>query len=52
MNMQLTQQHGFMPRSCLHHSGDVERVRFFIDGGRNGLDKRRALFYLAQSVLV
>ena len=32
--------------------GDVERVTLLINGGRNGLDKRRALFNQAKSVLV
>lgn len=34
----------FASRGCLLHSGDVERVTLLINGGRNGLDKRRALF--------
>ncbi|CAH3856255.1 glycoside hydrolase family 19 protein [Enterobacter hormaechei] len=42
----------FASRGCLLHSGDVERVTLLINGGRNGLDKRRALFNLAKSVLV
>jgi putative chitinase len=29
-----------------------QRVTLLINGGRNGLDKRRALFNLAKSVLV
>ncbi|PCQ71037.1 endolysin, partial [Enterobacter hormaechei] len=37
---------------CLLHSGDVERVTLLINGGKNGLDKRSALFNLAKSVLV
>ncbi len=42
----------FASRGCLLHSGDVERVTLLINGGRNGLDKRRALFNPAKSVLV
>ncbi|MFT0682587.1 glycoside hydrolase family 19 protein [Enterobacter hormaechei] len=42
----------YSSRGCLLHSGDVERVTLLINGGRNGLDKRRALFNLAKSVLV
>lgn len=42
----------YVSRGCLLHSGDVERVTLLINGGRNGLDKRRALFTLAKSVLV
>ncbi|MFB4571407.1 glycoside hydrolase family 19 protein, partial [Enterobacter hormaechei subsp. xiangfangensis] len=42
----------YASRGCLLHSGDVERVTLLITGGRNGLDKRRALFNLAKSVLV
>ncbi|EPM5600057.1 glycoside hydrolase family 19 protein [Citrobacter braakii] len=42
----------FASRGCLLHSGDVERVTLIINGGRNGLDKRRILFNLAKSVLV
>ena len=39
-------------RGCLLHSGDVERVTLLINGGSNGLEKRRTLFNLAKSVLV
>ncbi|HBM2837689.1 TPA: glycoside hydrolase family 19 protein [Enterobacter hormaechei subsp. xiangfangensis] len=42
----------YASRGCLLHSGDVERVTLLINGGRNGLDKRRELFNLAKSVLV
>src|SRR5690606_3235784 len=42
----------YASRGCLLHSGDIERVTLLINGGRNGLDKRRALFNLAKSVLV
>lgn len=42
----------YVSRGCLLHSGDVERVTLLINGGRNGLDKRRVLFNLAKSVLV
>jgi len=42
----------YASRGCLLHSGDVERVTLLINGGRNGLDKRRVLFNLAKSVLV
>ena len=42
----------YASRGCLLHSGDVERVTLLINGGYNGLDKRRALFNLAKSVLV
>ncbi|MGM8743485.1 glycoside hydrolase family 19 protein, partial [Enterobacter hormaechei subsp. xiangfangensis] len=42
----------YASRGCLLHSGDVERVTLLINGGRNGLEKRRALFNLAKSVLV
>lgn len=42
----------YVSHGCLHHSGDVERVTLLINGGRNGLDKRRALFNLAESVLL
>ena len=42
----------YVSHGCLPHSGDVERVTLLINGGRNGLDKRRALFNLAKSVLV
>jgi len=42
----------YASRGCLLHSGDVERVTLIINGGRNGLDKRRILFNLAKSVLV
>ena len=42
----------YASRNCLLHSGDVERVTLLINGGRNGLEKRRALFNLAKSVLV
>jgi len=42
----------YSSRGCLLHSGDVERVTLLINGGLNGLDKRRALFNLAKSVLV
>jgi len=42
----------YISHGCLLHSGDVERVTLLINGGRNGLDKRRALFNLAKSVLV
>ncbi len=34
----------YASRGCLLHSGDVERVTLLINGGRNGLEKRRALF--------
>ncbi|HCD4260626.1 lytic enzyme [Enterobacter hormaechei] len=42
----------YASRGCLLHSGDVERVTLLINGGTNGLDKRRTLFNLAKSVLV
>ncbi|UWX94960.1 glycoside hydrolase family 19 protein [Enterobacter mori] len=42
----------YVSRGCLLHSGDVERVTLLINGGSNGLDKRRALFNLAKSVMV
>jgi putative chitinase len=42
----------YVSHGCLLHSGDVERVTLLINGGRNGLDKRRALFNLAKSVLL
>ncbi|WP_286782588.1 glycoside hydrolase family 19 protein [Leclercia sp. UBA1284] len=42
----------YVSHGCLLYSGDVERVTLLINGGRNGLDKRRALFNLAKSVLV
>ncbi|MFT1603926.1 glycoside hydrolase family 19 protein, partial [Enterobacter hormaechei subsp. oharae] len=42
----------YASRGCLLHSGDVECVTLLINGGRNGLDKRRALLNLAKSVLV
>lgn len=42
----------YVSHGCLLHSGDVERVTLLINGGWNGLDKRRALFNLAKSVLV
>jgi putative chitinase len=42
----------YVSHGCLLHSGDVERVTLLINGGRNGLDKRRALFNQAKSVLV
>lgn len=42
----------YASRGCLLHSGDVERVTLIINGGRNGLDDRRARFSLAKSVLV
>ncbi|MGK8190429.1 glycoside hydrolase family 19 protein [Enterobacter ludwigii] len=42
----------YVSRGCLLHSGDVERVTLLINGGSNGLDKRRSLFNLAKSVLV
>lgn len=42
----------YVSRGCLLYSGDVERVTLIINGGRNGLDKRRALFNQAKSVLV
>ncbi|MCG5129589.1 glycoside hydrolase family 19 protein [Enterobacter mori] len=42
----------YVSHGCLLHSGDVERVTLLINGGLNGLDKRRALFKLAKSVLV
>lgn len=42
----------YVSHGCLLHSGDVERVTLLINGGRNGLDKRCALFNLAKSVLV
>ncbi|MFJ5852868.1 glycoside hydrolase family 19 protein [Enterobacter cancerogenus] len=42
----------YASRGCLLHSGDVERVTLLINGGRNGLEKRRALFNLAKSILV
>ena len=42
----------YVSRGCLLYSGDIERVTLIINGGRNGLDKRRALFNLAKSVLV
>lgn len=42
----------YVSHGCLLHSGDVERVTLLINGGRNGLDKRRALFNLAKSALV
>lgn len=42
----------YVSHGCLLHSGDVERVTLLINGGRNGLEQRRALFNLAKSVLV
>ncbi|HEC0357442.1 TPA: glycoside hydrolase family 19 protein [Enterobacter hormaechei] len=42
----------YSSRGCLLHSGDVERVTLLINGGNNGLEKRRKLFNLAKSVLV
>lgn len=42
----------YFSHGCLRHSGDLERVTLLINGGRNGLDKRRALFSMAKSVLV
>lgn len=42
----------YVSRSCLLHSGDVERVTLLINGGRKGLEQRRTLFNLAKSVLV
>lgn len=42
----------YVSHGCLLHSGDIERVTLLINGGRNGLDKRRALFNQAKSVLV
>jgi len=37
---------------CLLHSGDVERVTRIINGGRNGIDDRRARYAVAQAALV
>nr|WP_305088322.1 glycoside hydrolase family 19 protein [Enterobacter asburiae] len=42
----------YVSHGCLLHSGDVERVTLLINGGRNGLEQRGALFNLAKSVLV
>ena len=42
----------YVSHGCLLYSGDVERVTLIINGGRNGLDKRRTLFNLAKSVLL
>ncbi len=42
----------YASRGCLLHSGDLGRVTLLINGGSNGLDKRRALFNPAKSVLV
>ncbi len=42
----------YVSHGCLLYSGDVERVTLIINGGRNGLVKRRALFNQAKSVLV
>lgn len=42
----------YVSRGCLRHSGDLERVTLLINGGRNGIDKRRVLFNLAKSVLM
>ncbi|WP_336228041.1 glycoside hydrolase family 19 protein [Enterobacter kobei] len=42
----------YVSHGCLLHSGDVERVTLLINGGRNGLNNRRALFNMAKSVLV
>lgn len=42
----------YVSHGCLLYSGDVERVTLLINGGSNGLDKRRVLFNLAKSVLV
>ena len=42
----------YVSRGCQLHSGDVERVTLLINGGSNGLEKRRKLFNLAKSVLV
>lgn len=36
---------------CLLHSGDIERVTLIINGGRNGIDDRRARFAVAQAAL-
>lgn len=37
---------------CLLHSGDIDRVTLIINGGRNGIDDRRARFAVAQAALV
>jgi len=37
---------------CMLYSGDLARVTQIINGGYNGLDKRRILFNLAKSILV
>ena len=42
----------YVSRGCQLHSGDVDRVTLLINGGSNGLEKRRKLFNLAKSVLV
>ncbi|WP_253378517.1 glycoside hydrolase family 19 protein [unidentified bacterial endosymbiont] len=42
----------YVSHGCLLYSGDVERVTLIINGGRNGLDDRRARFSLAKSVLM
>lgn len=42
----------YVSHGCLLYSGDIERVTLIINGARTGLDKRRALFNLAKSVLV
>lgn len=42
----------YVSRGCMLHSGDIERVTLLINGGRNGLYKRRELFNLAKSVLL
>jgi len=41
----------FASMGCMLYSGDVERVTFIINGGRNGLDDRKRRFNIAQSVL-
>ncbi|MGM3159931.1 glycoside hydrolase family 19 protein [Dickeya undicola] len=41
----------FASRGCLKYTGDIERVTLIINGGRNGLDDRRARYNRAMQAL-
>lgn len=42
----------FASKGCMKYTGDIARVTLIINGGRNGIDDRRARYITASKVLV
>lgn len=41
----------FASKGCMKYTGDIARVTLIINGGRNGIDDRRARYVTASKVL-